>query len=72
MQARLITRFEFSDVAGPVVFLQHPGDRVVHPSYRSIQIGIEPLDEMADQQWNVVAAIPQRRQTQRDDGERLV
>jgi hypothetical protein len=43
MQGAFDHGFELSNVAGPVVFLQHPGDDVVYSSYHPIEIGIEPL-----------------------------
>ena len=63
---------QLPDVARPWMFLKPTQHLVVDALDAPVQLLVEPLDEMAHEQRNVVAALAQRRQPQRDDGQRFV
>ena len=60
---------QLTDVARPVVLLEHGQGLRRHAPRRPAHLLRQLLDEVGDQQRDVLAAIAQRRQVERDDVE---
>src|SRR5262245_34993752 len=54
---------QLANVAGPIVSHHGPANRFADAAYFLRVLTAERLDEMRDEQWDVFAALAQRRQT---------
>jgi hypothetical protein len=58
---------QLAHVAGPGVGLHQLHGLAREPAHLAAKLAVEPTDEVFDQQWDVIAALPQRGHLHLDD-----
>ena len=64
--------FELADVARPVVRLQRPQHRTREPGHGASVLGVGGLQEVQGERLDILSALPQRRQMNREHIESVV